>query len=113
MLVGQDTLRSGGVWALGDGKTIRPFVDPWLSGRYAQRLGLHPITQAQASCRLEDWIDHDAKAWKESIVRAALSREEAKAVLQITVPRDHRGDQLIWPFEKDGLVTVRSAYHYV
>lgn len=31
LLEGRDAIKDDGIWTLGDGQTIRPFQDPWVS----------------------------------------------------------------------------------
>lgn len=101
------------MWSVGDGDSIRPFVDAWLPGRYDSRLGSRPVSREQASVRLEDWLDREARKWNEGAVRAALNCTEAQWVLDTPIPLVPRNDQLVWPFDRNGRITVRSAYHHL
>lgn len=113
MLLGRDTIRSVGVWSLGDGKTIKPFVDPWIPRHYERRLGQHPVTEPQAEIRVEEWIDNETRTWKESVVREALSWDEAHTVIQVPILAEPREDELNWLFGRGGAVTARLAYHFI
>lgn len=88
-------------------------LGPWLPGSSGTRLGQQLVTASHASVRLRDWIDEEARTWREDRVRAALSQEEAEVVLQIPIPMEQSHDTLIWPFERGGSVTVRFAYHFI
>lgn len=113
LLAGRDAVRAGTVWAVGDGRTIRPFSDAWLSGGPIIRLGQQPITAHQATMLLENWIDPQSRSWNEAAVREAVSKVEAIQILQVPIPLNPRPDALRWPFERQGRVTARSAYHYI
>lgn len=103
----------GAVWSVGDGRTIRPFMDAWLPGRYDVRLVARPVLREQAGMVLAEWIDQDTKVWKEDAVRNALSAAESQCVLEVPILLVARQDELKWPFERKGRVTVRSAYHFI
>lgn len=106
-------LRGGTVWSVGDGNTIRSFLNAWLPGRYECRLGTRPVSRDQAAVLLSDWMDLESKQWKESAVRGAFNRMEDDWVMDIPIPLVPRRDELVWPFDRKGTVTVRSTYHHL
>lgn len=57
LLIGQNVVRSVGIWWLGDGKLIRAVMDPWILGPYKQLPGEYPIIEAQARNSVEEWIE--------------------------------------------------------
>lgn len=73
LIEGRRVISGGVVWSVGDGRTIRPFMDAWLPGRYDIRLGTRLVSQAQAGTILAEWIDQETKEWKKADVRAALN----------------------------------------
>lgn len=103
----------GDVWSVGDGRKIRLFRDAWIPGRYETRLVNHPIIQDQANTTLEEWIDLVSKNWLVAKVRDAVNEEEAHSILPVPIPLVRREDQLRWPYERGGRITVRSAYHRI
>lgn len=113
LLAGRDSVIPGAVWVVGHGKSIRPFSNAWIPGHYDSRIGLHPITDHQANTYLEEWIDQSGRAWKEDSVRGAVSDQEAQQVLSVPIPMLPKLDELKWPFEKQGTVSARSAYHLI
>ncbi|KAF5468558.1 hypothetical protein F2P56_012701 [Juglans regia] len=56
-------------------------------------------------------IDPVTKTWNEGVIRNLFSHEEATVILQIPLSRLGTCDKQIWGFTKDGVFTVRSAYH--
>lgn len=113
IMEGRAVVKDGSVWSLGDGRIIRPFMDAWIPGRSNARLGLRPVQQRQAETVLYDWINHEEKEWNSELVRAELDQNEAEMVLGVQIPLVPRGDELKWPFERKGAITVRSAYHFI
>lgn len=104
-------MTDGDVWSMGDGRSIRPFRDVWIPGRYDIRLGSHPITQDQANTFLEDWIDPGLRDSVAPVFSNAVSIDELQAILVVPIPLVPRQDQLRWPYERGGCISVRSAYH--
>lgn len=101
------------VWSVGNGDLIRPFLDPWIPGRYGERLRTQPVTQVQARTIFEEWINPINREWCEDRIRAALITEEVETVMQVPIPVLGLHDELRWPHERQGRVTVRSAYHHI
>lgn len=66
-----------------------------------------------ANAVLEEWINQTDRSWKAVVVRGVVSEEEAQQVLQVQIPLIQRPDALRWPFEKQGRLTARSAYHFI
>lgn len=106
-------LLEGSVWSVGDGSRIKPFFDAWVPGRYNKRLGIQPVTHAQANTMLEEWIDPVTRTWMESQIREVVPEIEVPLVLSVPIPLIRRPDLLRWPFERGGKLTVQSAYHHI
>ncbi|KAF5458726.1 hypothetical protein F2P56_022736, partial [Juglans regia] len=56
-------------------------------------------------------IDPITKTWKEGLIRNLFSYEEASVILKLPLSRLGNGDKQIWGCTKEGIFTVRSAYH--
>lgn len=94
----RNIVRSTGVWSLGDGKSVRAFMDPWILECYEQLLGTHPVTEAQARTRVEEWIETVQRTWKENVVSKTVSQEEAQIILNTPILDVSREDELKWTF---------------
>lgn len=68
-------------------------MDPWIPGRYELRLRDHPIIESQENTRVDEWIDHDSRKWKENVVRETMSSEEAQIVINVLIPTELREDE--------------------
>lgn len=91
---GCDIVWRTGVWSLGNEKTIRVFMDPYIPCRYKIRLGDHLVTKTQSNTRMEEWIKPVDRTWKESTVKASVSNEDAQIILNILIPTEPWGDKL-------------------
>lgn len=60
--------------------------------------------------RVCNLIDRDTGHWKLDMIRGVLSEENIKAIETMPILGRRCSDVLIWPpFEKTGMLTVRSA----
>lgn len=94
LMYGRDIVWRTGVWSLGNEKTIRVFMDPYIPCRYKIRLGDHLVTKTQSNTRMEEWIKPVDRTWKESTVKASVSNEDAQIILNILIPTEPWGDKL-------------------
>lgn len=113
LLSGRKVFSEAAVWSIGDGQTVRLFVDAWIPGLHTTRQGTHPVSQEQAHLRLHQWIDSRSRTWLEEKVRGTVTAGEAQQILAVPIPLVPRSDELRWPHDREGRFTVRSAYHII
>lgn len=101
------------MWALGDGLSIRPFADAWITTDFQRRLGQHPITRQQAGTRVADWITQLSRSWNQAAIGEALLEDEATLITAIPIPIIPHKDEIRWPFDRGAKLTARSAYHFL
>lgn len=75
-------------------------------------MGVHPITRAQGSLKLTNWIDGGTRIWKEEVIRVEMLEEKSLIVMNIPIKMLTRSDELRWPFDRVGKVIAKFAYHY-
>lgn len=88
-------------------------MDPWIPNHYDLRIGEQPVTKAKAQTRVDDWIDPENRTWKADVVRNEVSGEEAQLILNVLIPTEHKEDEMMWPFERGGRISSKSAYHFI
>lgn len=86
LLEGRDVIRTQGVWALGDGHTIRSFNDTWVPLLSSFRIKPREGAQLGDTGRVRDWIDSADQTWNEPLVRDAVNLEDVDVVLHVTIP---------------------------
>lgn len=48
--------------------------------------------------------------WNEGLIRQHFSREDAKAMLKIPLPKEDKDDEVLWHFDRKGLYSVKISY---
>ncbi|KAL0392399.1 UNVERIFIED_CONTAM: hypothetical protein Sradi_2462700 [Sesamum radiatum] len=92
------------------GLSIRVWSDSWLP----RPRSFKPITPAPASMeymRVSDFIDPHSHEWDMTKIRQFLRPIDSDLILGIPLSRTGEQDVLIWHYSRNGVFSVRSAYH--
>lgn len=103
-------LQQGLLWRVGNGFSINIWGDRWLPTPLTYTVQSPPMLGGQHRV-VGDLIDQSRGVWKEDLIRAFFSQEEAEVILNIPLSPFLPPNQLIWKDTKDGKFSVRSAYH--
>ncbi|CAN6676537.1 unnamed protein product [Malus baccata var. baccata] len=112
LLVGRNILMEGAHWQIMNGKHVRVWIDRWLptipSGKPS------PLGSVQVSRNLlvSSLICPVSKGWDIDFLKPFLELEEFDAILETHVGEPTFRDRLVWPFEKRGMYSVKSGYHW-
>lgn len=112
ILSAREIVEIGGLWRVGDGKTIRIGRENWVPD-------MKVSNHRTASCTLEndvfvsDLIDEHTKQWKQDLIFSNFDRCLAQKIVSIPLSSRLPPDSLSWQWEKDGSYSVRLAYHLV
>lgn len=98
------------IWALGDGRSIRPFRDPWISSLQGYRVRPRLDAAIGDNVTANDWIT-DGTNWDEDTIHALVHPEDVPAILNTTILIAPRPDALRWPHTRNDIISVRSVYH--
>jgi hypothetical protein len=60
---------------------------------------------------VSDLIDEQTRQWNRSLIFNSFSNDEALKIVSTPLSFSLPADKIIWHWEKDGLYSVRSAYH--
>jgi hypothetical protein len=112
ILSARDTVNLGGYWRIGDGKSMRIWKDKWQPDmkRISSR---SPTCSLSEDVVVSELIDMDTRQWKRDLIFMCFDREEAQKIVSIPLSFRLPMDSLVWFWEKDGLYSVRSAYHFL
>lgn len=103
-------LKEGYKWRIGDGSKIRIWKQPWL--REGESLCLQSEPPSHVSILyVKDIVHPGVKAWNQELINSIFPPEDAHAILKVPLLNDIDEDQVIWKLNRNGLYSVRSAYH--
>ena len=108
----RELVEKGGLWRVGDGKTIRIGKENWVPD-------MKVSNHRRPNCTLDNdgfvsnLIDADTKQWKRDLIFSSFDRCLAQKIVSIPLSARLPPDSLTWQWEKDGIYSVRSVYHLV
>jgi len=106
LMFGRELLKKGVIWRVGNGKKIQLIKDRWIQG-----LGvLKPVINLQADTTVSYLIDEAKGTWNENLVKECFNPSDAEQILQLSLCHNHCEDFPSWPYTKEGIYSVRSAY---
>ena len=106
-MFGRELLKKGVIWRVGNGKKIQLIKDRWIQG-----LGvLKPVINLQTDTTVSYLIDEAKGTWNENLVKECFNPSDAEQILQLPLCHNHCEDFPSWPYTKEGIYSVRSAYN--
>lgn len=110
ILHGRDLLREGLIWRIGSGTNINIHHDAWIPRNGSTK----PLGQVyiQGITKVSHLMNPDGRSWNEELVDQMFTVADAIDVKQIAIGGPAMDDLLAWNFTRDGVFTVRSAYHF-
>jgi len=106
----KDLLQHVLIWRVGNGQNIQVWGDRWLSVPVSYSVQ-SPKQLLAADATIASLINSNAKEWKADLVKIVLNAEEVQVVLNIPLSPSLPPDKLIWQGTKNGVFSVKSAYH--
>ncbi|KAJ1395623.1 Ribonuclease H-like superfamily [Sesbania bispinosa] len=103
---GRDFMRRNGRWSIANGEDISITGDRWLNSG-----DLVPTTHGAEEGKLDSLINLPNRSWNLTRIRDSLPPDLAIEAVQTPISWFNERDRLYWPYFKDGVLTVRTAYH--
>ena len=108
VMAGLQCFKKGYIWRVGDGTQINIWNDHWIPGRHNLKV-LTP--RGNNIIRTVDKLINPVNmTWDEDLVRSIFWSVDASRILQIPITSG-REDVVAWHHNRNGLFSVRSAYH--
>jgi hypothetical protein len=109
ILHGRELLKEGLIWRIGDGQKVRVWSDNWIPRESMKRpLGHHPNKEVEMVSEL--LLDNGA-GWDEAKLCDTFFEADVEDIQKIPVGSAGTVDYLAWNYTKNGVFSVRSAYH--
>jgi hypothetical protein len=107
---GKPLLFEGLIWRIGNGQSVRIWGDRWIPAPLAF-LMQRSIGGLTSDAKVSSLIDEETCWWNFQLVQDNFNREVADFICNIPVFPQRQQDKLIWAGTKNGVFSVRSAYH--
>jgi hypothetical protein len=109
ILYGRELLNEGVVWRIGSGEKIKALEDNWIPWSYHMRpLGTKPDQNINTVGEL---LLDNGVGWDVEKLNECFFEVDVNDILKIPVGRAGTADYLAWNYTKNGVFSVRSAYH--
>jgi hypothetical protein len=109
LMAGMNTFKRGYIWRIGTGSDINIWQDPWLpnspNGRVLTRRNNVIID------KVEDLIDPGTGSWDEQLLHDIFYPIDARRIQAIPLSPLAEEDSIAWLGTKNGMFSVKSAYH--
>ncbi|CAN1726075.1 LINE-1 retrotransposable element ORF2 protein [Linum perenne] len=103
----KEVIRLGAFKGLGSGRDISVANDPWIP--YLDSFRITGFTNEDT--RMADWIQNDRREWNMDVIALSCTHNEMEAIKRIPIGPIDMDDEWKWKHNKNGLFSVRSAYH--
>jgi hypothetical protein len=108
VLAGLECFKRGYIWRVGDGTPINIWRDNWIPGSH--NLKVQTSRENILVSMVEELISPIDGRWDEALIRSLFWPEDVHRILQIPIYKNME-DLVAWHFNRNGLFTVKSAYH--
>jgi hypothetical protein len=109
ILHGRSLLKEGLIWRIGDGAKIDVWKENWIPRSGLKRpLGHKPETTIN---KLNEVILPDGQGWNVAKLNELFFEGDVADILKTPVGRAGSEDYVTWNYTKNGIFSVKSAYH--
>ncbi|KAF5449709.1 hypothetical protein F2P56_030126 [Juglans regia] len=109
-LEARKVLEEGLIWRIGNREGVSLWRDKWIPQPTTFKVQT-PLDQRHAHWKVSNLIDEHSKTWNLSVLRSICTEEDISNICKIPISWCGNPDKLIWRCSKDGMFTVKSAYH--
>ncbi|KAK9938568.1 hypothetical protein M0R45_015297 [Rubus argutus] len=113
LLEARDIILSGSSWQFGNGLSIRIWTDSWLPPPHEGSIVSIGNVPPNAPVFVNQLVDWQGGSWNLRSISPYLSPDILQLISLIPIGDDCVADRLIWPWNKNGLYSVKSGYHWL
>ncbi|KAK3195710.1 hypothetical protein Dsin_027020 [Dipteronia sinensis] len=106
---GWGLLDAGSRWRIGDGSSVNFYHDLWLPRPSTFKVLSPPVLPLSTKVAS---LNSPSEGWNDSLVHDSFLPDDAVMILSIPWSNFQHGDSLTWQFDKMGLYSVKSGYHF-
>ncbi|XP_075645487.1 uncharacterized protein LOC142616545 [Castanea sativa] len=110
MVAALPILKNGCCWRVGNGESIKVYLDKWIPKCLANRI-LHWGQDADREMLVSEFIHTKLNGWRCDTILEKFCEEEATAICKIPLSRRKIVDSVVWMHTKHGKYSVKSGYH--
>lgn len=103
--------KNGLLWRIGNGKKTKIWKDKWIHRPMSHSIQ-SPIHLLDEDALITELIDQDAHYQKQDLINQIFSPKEVRAITSIPLSIIDRDDLLVLYPAKNGLFSVKCAYHF-
>ena len=112
ILHGREVIRQGAKWRVGNGESIKVWVDNWLpSLSHPQIQG--PLIAEMQEARVSSLINPLTRQWKSTLISSAFNLDDCELIKHIQLSKTPAEDALFWPFVQSGHYSAKSSYFFL
>ncbi|XP_026459091.1 uncharacterized protein LOC113359716 [Papaver somniferum] len=102
---GLDILKHHAIWDIRDGNSAHAFTDNWIINPSYPRCVNYP----NPNYKVSDFIIAETKSWNVPLVQDFFTNDNSQKICSMRVPLSG-SDCLVCPYNKNGVLTVKSIY---
>jgi hypothetical protein len=110
LLASKELLLNGVIWRIGNGKDVRVWGEKWVPIPSSFSIKT-PKPAHLENMTVSNLINMNTHQCDKSLISSIFLPKDAAAILSIPLSPFLPQDQLLWRCTKNGMFTVRSAYH--
>ncbi|KAJ0075170.1 hypothetical protein Patl1_34400 [Pistacia atlantica] len=110
VMAARSVLESGLMWRIGDGSKVKIWQDKWLPSASSFKIQSQCLDM-DPEAKVATLIDPQSKSWKLDLLKDLFSESEVDIICRIPISIFNRPDKIVWRCAKNGLFSVKSAYH--
>ena len=112
IMKGSNVIKRGAKWRIGSSRFVHIWGESWLPKSGYSKV-LSPRVEGRGVSLVADLIDPAIEEWKVNVIDNLFYDFEAAIIINMPLCKTIQDDILIWPFNPNGVHSVKSRYRYL